>query len=594
MKKNIRVPCAALLLSAFILQTASAQNNFEKGIIPDEKEPSISAVKEVSEGSAKIGEETLLSEDQDKSAILVTKGASLKAKGTSVEKKSGNSSNEAQSNFYGLNAAIVVKKASSLVLEGVTISSNAEGANALFATGKSSVKAKNIKIRTKKNSSRGLDATYGGNIHAQNVDIETEGEHSAAFATDRGEGNVNVEGGSAHTRGEGSPVVYSTGNISVKNIRGSAKSSEIAVVEGKNSASLEGCTFFGGSQSRSPRAVMLYQSMSGDARKGNASMSIKNCSLFNSGTGPFFYVTNTSASLLMENTKLESKGSELLHVSGNNSERGWGKKGANGGKLNFLAVKQNLSGDIFCDAISSLTLTLSKGSSYSGTINALDAGKVNLVLDKKSTLTLTGDSFVNAIVNEDSSFKNISSKGYTLFYNKNAGENAYLKGATILLQGGGKLVAVEAGEKKLLDSDEKSPDEGLPLVKNYEGKISLQEDGSLLLVTETKEWKLLVWEDKGPGNKKDQRPEGMKNGMPGEKPNGKPMGNPPEGFAPDGKRPDLPPKNEMGEKGGIRGEPGLPPKTVSLEELKKFDGKTVTVKAFEKDDELIVFEVKEK
>lgn len=575
---------ALFVLVIFSLQGAMAQKNkaMEKGSIPDEKEPVIEAVKEVSGKQEKLASETLVSEDSDKSVLVISEGASLNAKGSTFEKKAGDTSNESQSNFFGLNAAVVVKRGSSLNLDGVTISTSAEGANALFATGKSSVKAKNIKIRTKKNSSRGLDATYGGAIQAQNVDIETEGAHSAAFATDRGEGNVNVEGGSAHTRGEGSPVVYSTGNISVKNIRGSARSSEIAVVEGKNSASMEGCTLFGGSQSRSPRAVMLYQSMSGDARKGNASMSIKNCSLFNSGTGPFFYVTNTSASVLMENTKLESKGSELLHVSGNNSERGWGKKGANGGKLDFTAVKQNLTGDIFCDAISSASLKLTKGSTYMGTINSANGGKVNVTLDKKSKLVLTGNSFVNVFVDEDETFKNIASNGHNIFYNKNAKENAYLNGTSVSLLGGGKLVGVEVGEHELLDSDfENERDEkdmpgrkGLPQVKEYEGKISLQKDGSVVLVCGDKNWKLSLAERMGPGE-------------------GKGMGERPE-LPPDGAKPEMGGMKGQRPKGNAPDGKEMPPRPITLEDLKKLDGETVVIKGVEKEDGLIVFMIEKK
>ena len=102
-------------------------------------------------------------------------------------------------------------------LSDLTLTSDADGANAVFATGsKSKVTAKNLRIHTKNNSSRGLDATYGGTIEAEDVDITTEGEHCAALATDRGEGTVTVQDGTFATSGQGSPNVYSTGKYSLQ------------------------------------------------------------------------------------------------------------------------------------------------------------------------------------------------------------------------------------------------------------------------------------------------------------------------------------------------------------------------------------------
>lgn len=159
--------------------------------------------------------------------------------------KTGDSSSADASNFTGQNA-IFLAADSTATLSHLTLTSDADGANAVFATGsKAKVTAKNLKIHTKNNSSRGLDATYGGTIEAEDVDITTEGEHCAALATDRGEGTVTVQDGTFATSGQGSPNVYSTGNISVYNSKGKATASEIAVVEGKNSIVLDGVDLTG-------------------------------------------------------------------------------------------------------------------------------------------------------------------------------------------------------------------------------------------------------------------------------------------------------------------------------------------------------------
>lgn len=102
--------------------------------------------------------------------------------------KSGDSSNTENSEFYGLNAAVLVQKGSEATIKDTTIKTNASGANAIFATEENAIiNVSNTKITTTGDSSRGLDATYGGTINANKVTINTNGQHCAAVATDRGE-----------------------------------------------------------------------------------------------------------------------------------------------------------------------------------------------------------------------------------------------------------------------------------------------------------------------------------------------------------------------------------------------------------------------
>lgn len=141
-------------------------------------------------------------QDADMSVIMVTDGGSLTLENATVE-KSGDTSNTENSEFYGQNAAVLVKSGSSATISDTTISTGAEGANAVFATGEGAeITLSGVTINTTGNSSRGLDATYGGSITADTVDITTQGAHCAALATDRGEGTITVTNGKLHTAGE--------------------------------------------------------------------------------------------------------------------------------------------------------------------------------------------------------------------------------------------------------------------------------------------------------------------------------------------------------------------------------------------------------
>lgn len=575
------------------------------GTVPDEQVPELTAQVVVNGANSgkTLGAETLRTTKADQSVLLVKDGASAQALKTVFEKVGGNSSNGGQSNFYGLNAAVITQGGSELVLQNVTVTTDADGANAVFSTGDGSVVSiKNIKIHTHANSSRGLDATYGGMITADKVDITTEGAHCAAFATDRGEGTVTVNGGVARTSGEGSPVIYSTGDISVRNLTGMATGSEIAVIEGKNSIKIEKSTLTGGvaggkgHEEDVHAAVMLYQSMSGDANQGTSKFSVVDSTLTSTANGPFFYVTNTNAEVSLKNSKIVNSNDVLVLASGNESKRGWGRKGANGGTLSFTAENQVLNGNVVVDAISSVSLTLGNGTKYTCAINAANTGKVNLNLAKKAQLTLTADSYVNVLDLENSSYKNIKSNGHTLFYNKNEKANSYLHGRTILLPDGGKLAGIEMQyATPVAAMNQGKPDgNGAPMgapngsmkVLTVTGVIRVDGDVVALTASDGVVYTLSVMpapDGNGKGGKAGQPPAPPSGGM-GKAPAG---GEPPAGFG-GGNPPNGNPLDGMGGKNGKE-----PPKHISLDDLKALAGKTVEVKGMMMQEKLVAMQVKE-
>ena len=98
---------------------------------------------------------------------------------------------EEASDFFGANAGFLANEGSNATLDNVNINTTVAGGNAVFSTGEGTkVTVKDSVINTTGDHSRGLDATYQGEINADNVKISTAGAHSAAVATDRGEGTV--------------------------------------------------------------------------------------------------------------------------------------------------------------------------------------------------------------------------------------------------------------------------------------------------------------------------------------------------------------------------------------------------------------------
>ena len=432
----------ALVLSSNALLFNNASSNNTSQITTE-------GVVDVSD-SQELSNKTLSSTSSDESAIVVNDGGSLNATGLTIS-KSGDSSNTENSEFYGLNAAVLVQKGSEATIKDTTIKTSTTGANAIFSTGENAtINVSNTKITTTGDSSRGLDATYGGTINANKVTINTSGQHCAAVATDRGEGTVTVKNSTLNTNGKGSPCVYSTGTISVSNSKGTATDSSCAVIEGKNSITLNNTKLTSYGIGRVDDGidncgVMIYQSMSGDASEGTGTFSATDSTLTISKkskvyeTSPMFFITNTDAVINLENTKLNYGSNQLVTVSGNDGE--WGSQGSNGGNLTFNATNQTLNGNISVDNISTASFIL-KGSTLTSTINSENKAKeVNLSLDSSSKWIVTGDSYITTLTLENNDLSLIEDNGHTIYYDASA--NSWLNGQTITLSNGGTLTPIK-------------------------------------------------------------------------------------------------------------------------------------------------------
>ena len=329
---------------------------------------------------------------------------------SSVFDKTGNTTNDDNSNFRGQNAVVLGIEGSQTSIKDSNITSNSIGSNAVFATGEGSViNVENTNIHTKGDSSRGLDATYKGAVNGKNLTITTEGAHSATLATDRGEGTITAEAAKLTTSGAGSPVIYSTGNITANNVNGVANNSEIGVVEGKNSITLTNSNVTG----YKDNGFMLYQSFSGDAESGVARLKAENNTITTHSTGAFIYVNNTTAEVDLSNNAISMPNTTTLVKAAADSR--WGKTGENGGHLTLRASNQELSGNIVADSISTIALDMANGSSLVGAINTDNTAKeITVKLSKDSTWTLTGDSYVKSLTNEDTTGGNIHLNGYKL------------------------------------------------------------------------------------------------------------------------------------------------------------------------------------
>ena len=344
--------------------------------------------------------------------------------------KTGDSDGGDNTSFYGTNSAILAKGGANVTIKNANITTEATGANGVFSYGGSAttnnsssdnttINISDSTITTSKDNSGGIMTTGGGIMNATNLTITTAGTSSAAIRSDRGGGTVTVDKGTYKTTGKGSPAIYSTADITVKNATLISTASEGAIIEGKNSITLENVELTDtnnelNGQSTTYKNVFLYQSMSGDAASGKAVFTSKNSKII-TNKGDSFYVTNTTAEINLENNTITNNDStgNFLRIQ----KDSWGNSGSNGGTVTLNLTNQEANGNIVVDSISKLTMKLSNGSKFKGAINNSNEGEVSLTLDKTSSITLTGNTYIKSLTNDDTSNSNINLNGYKLYVN---------------------------------------------------------------------------------------------------------------------------------------------------------------------------------
>ncbi len=372
------------------------------------------------------GTVTLALGEVDENALRID-NATVTLDGITVDKSAGATSSTENGDFYGVNAALLATNGATVTIKNATVTSSAQNGNGVFSYGSgTTVNVSDSTITTTADNSGGIQTTGGGTTNASNLTVDTSGNSSAAIRSDRGGGTVNVDGGSYTSNGYNSPAVYSTAAITIKDAALTANNSEALVIEGQNSIDLEDCTVSGNmsdtkgtSSDENVHNVMIYQSMSGDADVGTSSFSMTGGNL-TSNNGDMFYITNTDCTLSLSGVDIVNKDSDayLMNITGNSASHGWGTAGANGAQVTFTADVQTLEGDIRVDSISTLNMTLSGNSTFTGTINIdenEDGGEAvsdNAVvtIEKGSTWTLTGNCTITSLTNNGT----INFNGYTI------------------------------------------------------------------------------------------------------------------------------------------------------------------------------------
>ena len=338
------------------------------------------------------------------SAIYITKSGVSFIK---VEiKKSGDYTGDiTNTQFYGVNSAVLVQSGKLKMTLG-NITTTAKGGNAVVATNGGIVHLTGTNIKSTGESAKGFLATYGGKIAGTSLIISTNGSSSASLCTDKEYGTIYCTICSLSTEGVDSPLIYSTGDINLITSNGIASKSQAIVIEGKNkvkiiSSNLKcGANPFNGKNNEC--GVFIYQSIQIEESSENSIFEIIDSTIeilptsIYYETAPMFYITNTVTNIKLTNSILKFGSKIFMKI-----DKGeWGNSGKNGGKAVVTLKNMDIEGNITVGSTSTLTLNLF-GTKFKGTINGNNiCKKVDIFIDKESTITLTGNSYANQLTNQ--------------------------------------------------------------------------------------------------------------------------------------------------------------------------------------------------
>ena len=386
---------------------------------------SYTAVNEYIEDTT-ISNETIESTGTDENAALISSGANVTLDNDTITRTSADSQGGDNSSFYGVGAAVLATDGTAYVKDG-SVTTDAAGGAGLFAYDDGTVYASGTTVKTTQDTSGGVHVAGGGTLYGWDLDVETNGESSAAIRSDRGGGTMVIDGGNYVSNGVGSPAIYSTADIAVSNASLTANGSEAVCIEGLNSIHLYDCDLTGNmsdlDQNDNTWTVILYQSMSGDSEVGNSTFQMDGGSL-TSENGGVFYTTNTESTITLNNVDINYNDDNefFLQCTGNTNPRGWGQAGANGADCHFTGISQDMQGNVIWDSISDLDFYLTDGSSLTGAVVDDESyageggeGYCNVYVSADSTWTVTGDSTVSSLENEetivDSNGKTVTIQG---------------------------------------------------------------------------------------------------------------------------------------------------------------------------------------
>lgn len=317
---------------------------------------------------------------------------------SNIEKSGDSTSFELDGN----NSAVKVLSSGTLNYQHGNINTNGTYSPGLYEDG-GKITIVGTNITTHSSHSSGLVSANGGETILNSASIETFGSSSPAIHVISPLSKVTVFGGVFKTHENDSPVINTNGNLTINNGNMttnliSEQSDGILIVDG-GAVSLNRSNLT--VSQAGARGIVLHHAKDDSVISFSA-----NNSNFSVNNGDVFYVNGAKAVIELANNTVNANGGNFMGI------------GDDGSDVTLNLSNQDISGDINVGSNSKLSMNLSDGSVFEGSIQTNDAsGLISLNLSADSRLILTDDINLGVLNNALSDNSNISLNGHDLYIN---------------------------------------------------------------------------------------------------------------------------------------------------------------------------------
>ncbi|KAF9874271.1 hypothetical protein CkaCkLH20_08254 [Colletotrichum karsti] len=257
--------------------------------------------------------------------------------------------------------------------------------------------------------------------------------------------NMNSRGGIAHTKGPGSPLIYSLGRITAYDLNGWAQESPAIIMEGPQYLHLNSCRITSDRMSG-----VLFFDWSVASRHGTGTLDTTSLDLTVS-EGPAFHLATFSANIKLNAAKIKNPSGILLLADTNTVSRDleridnllWSADPISSNSSLTVMSSDAISGDIVTQSGCTVFMRLLTNTSWTGGATASlvnDRGGLTIQIDETSIWTVTKNSFVRGLSIMGGDLDQIVGQNFTVTYDRAAPESSWLQGRTHDLSQGGKLV----------------------------------------------------------------------------------------------------------------------------------------------------------
>ena len=249
-------------------------------------------------------------------------------------------------------SVFVVANGGKLVLSNAKINENVANVPAVVVLSGGEVVFKDVDITTTLSEANGIDM-LGGVLSAEGLSVVTFGQKSIGVNAENGS-EVVLLNSELHTGGEGAPMLYVEGAVTLEKVSGTAMAGQVAVVEGASTINMSECNFAANGNGlfgdESIGLFYIYRKNERGSMEDMAHIVISSSTLNVNVNNtyfeavPVFNATNTFLDIALADDTI-SLYVEANFVQATGSDE-WGAEGENGAYVHIEANNMNITNSI--------------------------------------------------------------------------------------------------------------------------------------------------------------------------------------------------------------------------------------------------------